>query len=172
MRTKSSNKGNTGKAGDRPSAGHPRGGNRKSSRATGSGSTQFERTPPPSGTVAFNAYCESYCEWMTRNFGGMEASMECIEAGGNRAVEFRNRPLMSMQVYVGANAVSVIGLTFGVNGHKRLYEVSGIKSIQLERDAAGFPTKLELVGNNEKTVLWFTGNPQPAPTYGRNSWGE
>jgi len=73
---------------------------------------------------------------------------------------------------VGANAVSVIGLTFGVNGHKRLYEVSGVKSVQLERDAAGFPTRLELAGSNEKTVLWFTGSPRPGPIYSQNSWGE
>jgi len=52
--------------------------------------------------------------------------MEPIEADGNRVVEFRNRPLFSMQASVGGNAVRVIGLTFGADGHKRLYEISGV----------------------------------------------
>jgi hypothetical protein len=175
MRRKYSHKGNAATKSavlDAPNVRLPRGGNGKPSTPITSGVTSCEPPPPPARTVAFDSYCESYCEWMTRNFGGIETSMECIEADGNRVVEFRNRPLVSMQVYVGANAVTVIGLTFGVNGHKRLYEVTGVRSVQLERDAAGFPTRLEMAGNNEKTVLWFTGNPQPAPNFSRNSWGE
>jgi hypothetical protein len=171
MRTKYSHKGNAAVL-DAPNVSLPRGGNGKVSPAIVSGITPCKLTSPPAGTVAFYSYCESCCDWMMRNFAGIETSMECIDADGNRMVEFRNRPLVSMHVYVGANAVSVIGLTFGVNGHKRLYEVSGVKSIQLERDGAGFPTKLEMASNNRKTVLWFTGSPQPAPTFGRNSWGE
>jgi hypothetical protein len=108
-----------------------------------------------------------------RNFKGIEASMERVEPDGSRVVEFQGRPVVAMRARIGANAVRTIELTFATaNKHTRVFDIAGVKAIQLERDAAGFPTSLELACDTEKTVLRFTGDVHTTPIYSRNSWGE
>jgi hypothetical protein len=124
--------------------------------------------PQPVDAAVF----QSYCEWFTRNFSGIEAGMERIEPNGGRVVEFQGRPLVAMRARVGVNAVRAIELTFATNDHTRVFDLTGVRAIQLERDGAGFPKLLELACDTEKIVLHFTGTAQAAPTYSRNSWGE
>ena len=114
----------------------------------------------------------SLCDWLTSTFRGIEGSLERIEHDGSRVVEFQDRSLASLRAYVQANGVPAIGLTFCTDGHQLLREITGVKAIHLERDAAGFPTAVEFVSEFERVVLRFTGSTATAPAYSRNSWGE
>lgn len=147
--------------------------------------TESSNSPLWAGAAAFESKTEggtsqripvaewpSFCEWFARNFTGIEAGMQRAAEDGGCVVEFRSRPLLAMKTYVLANGVSTIGLTFAANNHKRLFEITGIKTIQLELDAAGFPKELELACEGEKIVLRFTGSSQAAPIFTANSWGE
>ena len=147
--------------------------------------TERSDSPPWAGTAAFESKADgatsqripvaewpSYCEWFTGSFRGIETSMERTAEDGDRVVEFQNRPLVAMQTYVLANGVSTIGLTFAAKSHNRLFELTGIKTIQLELDAAGFPKKLELAREGERVILRFTGATQASPIFSSNSWGE
>jgi hypothetical protein len=142
-------------------------------------------SPPWAGAVVFESKIEgsttqripvaewpSFCEWFTGNFRGIDAGMQRTGEDSGCVVDFRSRPLVEMKTYVLANGVSTIGLTFATNSHRRLFELTGIKTIQLELDAAGFPKELELACEGERIVLRFTGCTQAAPVYSANSWGE
>lgn len=117
------------------------------------------------------AVFESYCAWFTQNFRGIEATMERIDPSGS-VVEFHGRPLVGIDVHTDANNVTAIRLTFATNSHERVFDISGVKALHIERDAAGFPMFLELRRDDETIVLRFTGAVRSAPTYSRNSWGE
>lgn len=111
----------------------------------------------------------SLCAWLTSTFRGIEGSLERIKRDGSRVVEFQDRSLVSMRAYVQANGVPAIGLTFSTKGYRQLREITGVKAIHLERDAAGFPTAVEFVSEVERVVLRFTGSTATAPAYSRNS---
>lgn len=98
--------------------------------------------------------------------------MERVEHDGTRVVEFRNFPLVRIRAHRLEYGVNAISLTFAANNHERRFEITGVKAIQLERDAAGFPTVVELVSESERVVLRFTGGAQTTQTYTANSWGE
>jgi hypothetical protein len=98
--------------------------------------------------------------------------MERVEQDGTHVVEFPNFPLVKIRAHRLENGVDAISLTFAVNNHERRFEITGVKAIELERDAAGFPTLVELVSESEKVVLRFTGGTQTRPIYSGNSWGE
>ena len=86
--------------------------------------------------------------------------------------EFENWPLAAIRAHRLENGVNAIGLTFATNKHERRFEITGVNSIQLERDAAGFPTVTEFVTERERIVLRFTERPRGTPIYTGNSWGE
>jgi hypothetical protein len=98
--------------------------------------------------------------------------MERVEHDGSRTVEFRNFPLVGIRAHRLENGVNAISMTFAANNHERRFDITGVKAIQLERDAAGFPTVAEFVSESERVVLRFTGGAQTTPTYSANSWGE
>jgi hypothetical protein len=112
------------------------------------------------------------CNWFTRNFRGMEGSLERIDRNNTFVVEFQDLPLVAMRSHFLANGVPAIALTFATGSHQQRYELTAVQAIHFERDAAGFPTVVEFVCENEKVVLRFTGDAGSAPTYTRNSWGE
>ncbi len=98
--------------------------------------------------------------------------MARAEGTSNQVVEFQNRPLIGLQTHLLKNDVDAIGLTFAVKDQSRVFEITGVKSIQLELDAAGWPKELELGCDAERVVLRFSGTVQAAPVYSGNSWGE
>jgi hypothetical protein len=98
--------------------------------------------------------------------------MERVEHDGARIVEFRNFPLVEIRAHRLENGVKAISMTFAANNHGRRFEITGVKAIQLERDAAGFPTLVEFVSESERVVLRFTGGAEITPIYNGNSWGE
>ena len=115
---------------------------------------------------------DSWCEWLGRTVAGIATSMERVEHDGSRTVEFRNFPLVGIRARQLENGVKAISITFAANNHERRFDITGVKAIQLERDAAGFPTVAEFVSESERVVLRFTGGAQTTPTYSANSWGE
>lgn len=99
--------------------------------------------------------------------------MERIENDGTSgAAEIQNCPLTAIRAHRLANGVNAIGLTFVVNNHERQFEITGVNAIQLDRDAAGFPTKAQFVSERERIVLCFTKMRRATPIYSSNSWGE
>ena len=115
---------------------------------------------------------DSWCEWLGRTIVGITTSMERVEHDGTQMVEFRNFPLVEIRAHRLENGVKAISMTFAVNNHERRFEITGVKAIQLERDAAGFPTVVEFVSESERVVLRFTGGAEATPIYSSNSWGE
>ena len=115
---------------------------------------------------------DSWCEWLGLTAVGIATSMERVEHDGTRTVEFRNFPLVGIRANQLENGVKAISMTFAANNHERCFEITGVKAIQLERDAAGFPTVAEFVCEGERVVLRFTGGAQTTPIYSGNSWGE
>ena len=120
----------------------------------------------------FTGTWNSCCEWLSRNVKGIAASMERVGHEGSRIVEFENWPLAAIRAHRLENGVNAIGVTFATNKHERRFEITGVNSIQLERDAAGFPTVTEFVTERERIVLRFTERPRGTPIYTGNSWGE
>lgn len=114
----------------------------------------------------------SFCEWFRQNFRGLETSMARAEGTGNQVVEFQNRPLIGLQAHLLKNEVDAIALTFAAKDQTRVFEITGVKSIQLDLDAAGWPQELELGCDAERVLLRFTGSIQTRPVYSGNSWGE
>jgi hypothetical protein len=98
--------------------------------------------------------------------------MERVAEDGTSVVEFEHFPLTAIQARRLENGVSAIGLTFAINAHERWFEITGVKAIQLERDAAGFPTALQFVSERERVVLRFTARVRTARLDRGNSWGE
>ena len=115
---------------------------------------------------------DSWCEWVGRTAVGIATSMERVEHDGSRMVEFRNFPLVEIRAHRLENGVKAISMTFAANNHERRFEITGVKAIQLERNAAGFPTVAEFVSESERVVLRFTGGAQTTPIFTANSWGE
>jgi hypothetical protein len=113
-----------------------------------------------------------FCEWLACSFRGIEASLERVDRNGSRVVELPNRPLVAIQAHLLANGVPAIALTFAANSHEPLWEITGVKAIHLEQDAAGFPTLVEFVSDSERVLLRFTESPRTVPVSSSNSWGE
>lgn len=126
----------------------------------------------PGNAASFTESYGSWCEWLSRNVTGIAASMERVENDGTRVLEFQNWPLAAIRAHRLENGVNAIGLTFTTNNHERRFELTGVKAIQLERDAAGFPIVAEFVCESERVVLRFTERPRATTIYTANSWGE
>jgi len=127
---------------------------------------------PGEAASGFTESWDSWCEWLRRTVVGITTSMERVEHDGTRMVEFRNFPLVEIRAHRLENGVKAISMTFTANHHERRFEITGVKAIQLERDAAGFPTVVEFVSESQRVVLRFTGGAQITPIYSGNSWGE
>lgn len=113
----------------------------------------------------FTGPWKSCCEWLGRMVKGMAASMERMQGDGNCVVEFQDWPLVAVQARQLENGVNAIDLTFAANNHERLFQITGVTAIQLERDAAGFPTVVQFVSEGERVVLRFTGKARATPIY-------
>jgi hypothetical protein len=100
----------------------------------------------------------SFCEWFTQNFKGIEAGMERKQATGDHVVEFPNRPLAGMHARLLANGVGAIAVTVAANTRERVFELTGVKTIRLDIDAAGWPKELQLGCEAEQVVFRFTGS--------------
>jgi hypothetical protein len=98
--------------------------------------------------------------------------MERVAENGTTVVEFENFPLTAIQARRLENGVNAIGLTFAINAHERWFDIAGVKAIQLDRDAAGFPTAIQFVSERERVVLRFTPGVRGAPIYTSNTWGK
>jgi hypothetical protein len=98
--------------------------------------------------------------------------MERLAEDGTSVVEFENFPLTAIQARRLENGVNAIGLTFFINAHERWFEITGVKAIQLDRDAAGFPTAIQFVSEKERVVLRFTPGVRGTPIYPSNTWGK
>jgi hypothetical protein len=131
-----------------------------------------ESEKPGEAAGSFTAPWSSCCDWLARTVKGIAASMERIENDGTRRLEFRNWPLVAIRARRLENGVNTISLSFVADSHERHFEITGVNAIQLERDAAGFPTVAEFVSESERVVLRFTERVHATPIYTANTWGE
>jgi hypothetical protein len=120
----------------------------------------------------FTGPCRAWCEWLSGVVLGMAATMERIGSDGTSVVQFQNWPLVAIRAHRLENGVNAIGLIFAVNSHERRFEITGVRGIQLERDAAGFPTMAEFVTESERVVLRFAEVARATPISQSNGWGE
>lgn len=137
----------------------------------GSDDLQFK---PGAATVKDIAVTEwpAFCDWFSRNFRGLETSIQRQENGGNVTAKCRNRPLAAIEARLLKNGVDAISVTVGTKPHSRVFDICAPKTVRLVCNAAGWPTELQLELDDAKIVLRFTGKIESKPVYSANSWGE
>ncbi|HEY7405007.1 MAG TPA: hypothetical protein VIB39_15890 [Candidatus Angelobacter sp.] len=112
------------------------------------------------------------CAWLTRELKGLETTIERRDSNGEWVVECVSYPLLSVTTRWGANGVQVISIKVKVNGNTKLFEVSGPNTLDVKRNAAGWPIRIELGNTEGRTVLLFSGQMDPERWASRNAWGE
>jgi hypothetical protein len=112
------------------------------------------------------------CAWLTRDLKGMEASIERRDKNGEWAVECVSSPLESVTARWTANGVQVISIKVRMNGNPGLFEVAGPSLLEVRRNEAGWPIKVELGNEEGRLALLFTGQMETQRWASRNAWGE
>jgi hypothetical protein len=99
-------------------------------------------------------------------------TIERRETNGNWLMECLSQPLEGVTSHETTNGVRVISVSVRMDGHSRQFDFAGPNSLSLERDGAGFPTRLEMGYQDGQFILIFSGpmKPQSWPT--GNAWGE
>jgi hypothetical protein len=115
---------------------------------------------------------ETLCEWLTRDLRGMMTTIERREKGGDWVVECQSFPMESVTTRMTPNRVRLICVAIRVNGSRKLFEVPGPNSIVVHRNAAGWPTRVELGYEEGQFVLLFSGQINPERRSSSNTWGE
>ncbi len=114
----------------------------------------------------------AFCDWLSRNFRGLETSLERHEDGGNVTAECRNRSLAGIEAHLLKTGVGAVSVTVGTKPHSRVFDICGLKKMRLVCNPAGWPTELQMEHESAKFVLHFTGKIESRPAYTGNSWGE
>jgi hypothetical protein len=112
------------------------------------------------------------CAWLTRDLKGIETTIERRDWNGEWVVECVSYPLESVTARWAANGVQVISIKVKVNGNIKLFEVPGPNSLDVRRNAAGWPIRIDLGNAEGQTVLLFSGQIDPQRRASRNAWGE
>jgi hypothetical protein len=115
---------------------------------------------------------KALCAWLTRDLRGMEASIERRDKNGEWAVECMSSPLESVTTHWTGNGVQVISIKVRMNGKPGLFEVTGPNLLEVRRNAAGWPIKVELGFEEGRLALLFSGQLEPQRWASRNAWGE
>lgn len=113
----------------------------------------------------------AFGEWFSRNFQAIDLSV-VRRQGSEQVVECRNRPLESLAAVVTGNGVGEISISVSASPGKKVVVVSGPTKMRLWRNAAGWPTQLEIDSESGQVVLQFTGEAHTLPSFSKNSWGE
>ncbi len=112
------------------------------------------------------------CAWLSHDLKGIETTIERRSQNGEWVVECVSYPLESVTTRWGANGVQVVSIKVKVNGNIRLFEVPGPNSLEVRRNAAGWPIRIELGNGEGQTVLLFSGQTDPQRWASSNAWGE
>jgi len=112
------------------------------------------------------------CAWLTRDLKGIETTVERRNQNGEWVVECVSYPLESVTTRWAANGVQVIAVKVKANDNVLLFEVPGPNSLEVRRNAAGWPIRIELGNTEGLTVLLFSGQMDPQRWASRNAWGE
>ena len=115
---------------------------------------------------------EALCDWLTRDLHNMEATIERRSKDGEWTVECVSYPLESVTTHETQNGVRVISILARTDGTAKLFEVSGPNSLEVRRNAAGWPIRIELGYEEGQLVLIFSGQTDPQRKSSGNSWGE
>jgi hypothetical protein len=115
---------------------------------------------------------EALCAWLTENLRGMEVTIERREGNGEWVVECLSYPLESVTTHQTLNGVQVISICVRMNGIIKSFEIAGPHLINLHRNAAGWPVKVEMGYQEGQLTLLFSGQMEPQRKITANSWGE
>ena len=129
---------------------------------------EAQKLQQPSNTTPWKALCA----WLTRDLRGMETTIERRDKNGEWATECVSSPLESVTTHWTVNGVQVISIKVRMNGNPRLFEVTGPNLLELRRNAAGWPVKVELGYEEGRLALLFSGQMEPQRWPSRNAWGE
>ena len=133
--------------------------------------TTEQQTAGLAGSLCVTLW-EGLCDWLTRDLHNMEATIERRSKAGDWIVECVSYPLESVATHETQNGVRVISIKVRTNGTTKLFEVSGPNSLEVRRNAAGWPIRIELGYEEGQLVLIFSGQTDPQRKSTGNSWGE
>ncbi len=114
-----------------------------------------------------------FCDWLTQNLEGLETTIERRDATGKIELECLSKPLDSITSRIMDNGVFAIAISVRMDCGSYKWEIAGPRSLVLYRNAAGWPTRVE-IGFHEGSVvvLEFTGSRLASEMFTGNSWGE
>jgi hypothetical protein len=115
---------------------------------------------------------ESLCGWLTQELRGIMTTVERREGDGDWVVECLSSPMESVTTRVTSNGIRVLSVSICMNGHRKLFEISGPNSIGLRRNAAGWPLRVDLGYEEGRLALIFSGQMDPQRRSSSNGWGE
>lgn len=127
--------------------------------------------PVPPVTEIPVAEWPAFCAWFTENVRGTVINLENQEEDESR-VEARNRPFEELTAHLLENSVGAITVVAEGKPRKIRLNVVGPQRLTLHRNAAGWPTKLEISHAKGKVILYLTGEIELQPGMSSNAWGE
>lgn len=129
-----------------------------------------ERLEP--GHQQNQSYWENLCGWLSQELRGLSITIERREHGADWVVECPSFPLERVTAHQTPNGVWEISIALRVNGIRRVFEMAGVNAVSLQRNAAGWPTRVNLGNEAEEVVLLISGELEPQKISSSNSWGE
>ncbi|MBZ5520787.1 MAG: hypothetical protein LAP21_00880 [Acidobacteriia bacterium] len=115
----------------------------------------------------------AFCEWFTKNFGGLATSLERHEGRNIQSAECLDLPLQSLQLHMledGVEALTVV--VEGGKPRKIQFDVNGPQRMTLHANSSGWPTRLAIRYEEGEAIAHFTGGLDPSTAATGNSWGE
>ncbi len=113
----------------------------------------------------------AFCAWLTENCRGLLVTIEHQE-NGESSIEGRDRPFEALTAHLLENCVTAITIVAEGKPRKTRLNVAGPQRLNLYRNPAGWPTRLEIEHANGRALIYFTGKPENRPGLSSNAWGE
>lgn len=135
-----------------------------------------EAYPALSGEPRSRTVCApewmAFSKWLTHTFNGLVSTLELVDPDGNNVIEVRERPFAGLLARVLGNGVTALTLVFDFPPQRTLYNLTGPRSMTVQHNASGFPTRVTIGYTEGEAILHFNSEPIVQQKFTGNSWGE
>ena len=114
----------------------------------------------------------AFCEWFTDGYRGIVASLERHEKESGPLVDCVERPLLDLRLRRLENGVTAMTVIAEGKPRNTQLDLTGPRSMTIQNNAAGWPSRLTVTYEDGEFVAHFTGGLDPAAASTGNSWGE
>jgi len=113
-----------------------------------------------------------FARWLTTSAHGMVGTLELVDSSGNNAIEVRERSFAGLSARTLENGVCALTFQFDPPPRRTRLDLAGPRGLTIHRDAAGYPTLLEIEYAEGRAILHFGSLPTLKERFTGNSWGE